>query len=157
MSEFLPVSVAKVGVLCALLLAGAASSAAATRLRLDRAVLDFDPNQPIWHVSSHLCNVDQAPSGNLNYHLWLYNDDPSARSGKSHFFNLGGVRFKNVLKPGECWDHTDSAIRIGYTKLTPGQYHIELVVGEWDGSKFVPVISQPFMLENGQYQDFIKN
>ncbi|MFI5345402.1 MAG: hypothetical protein ACHQ51_03405 [Elusimicrobiota bacterium] len=156
MKESLPFSAAKAGVLCALLLAAAASNAAATRLRLDRAALDFDPNQSIWHVSSHLCNVDQAPSGNLNYHIWLYSDDPSTRSGRSHFFNLGGIRFKNVLKAGECWDFADSAIRIGYTRLTPGQYHIELIVGEWDGAKFATVLHQPFMLDNGMYQDFIK-
>jgi len=147
----------KTAVLCALLLAAAASIAAATQLRLDRAALDFDPNQSIWHVSSQLCNVDQTPSGNLNYHLWLYADDASARTGKSHFYNLGGIKFRNVLKPGECWDYKDSRITVNYKKLTSGQYHIELVVGEWDGSKFVTLITQPFMLENGLYQDFVKN
>ena len=145
-------------VLSALLLAATASTAlAGTRLRLDRAVLDFDPNQSIWHVSSQLCNVDQSPSGNLTYHLWLYTDDASARSGKSHFVDLGGLKFRNQMKPGECWDYKDSRITINYKKANPGQYHIEFVVSEWDGNKFATLITQPFILENGLYQDFVKN
>lgn len=143
--------------LCVILAAACASTAhAATKLRLDRAVLDFDPNQSIWHVSSQLCNKDQAPSGSLNYHIWLYVDDGSARSGKSHFHNLGGVKFNKQLAPGECWNHSDTRITVKLKDLPQGQYHIELVIGEWNGSKFVPVLSQPFYLDNGLFQDFIK-
>lgn len=135
----------------------ASSASAATKMRLDRAVLDFDPNQPIWHVSSQICNRDQTPSGTLNYHIWLYMDDQSARSGRSHFHDLGGVKYPGQIAPGQCGDHADTRITVRYKDIPPGQYHIELVIGEWNGSKFVTVASQPFYSENGLFQDFIKN
>ena len=50
----------------------------------------------------------------------------------------------------------DTPIKINYQKLTPGQYHIQLGVSEWDGGKYPNLISQSFILENGLYQDFIK-
>ncbi len=144
-------------VLCALLIAAAATTASATRLRLDRATLEFDPNQPVWHVSTHLCDTDKDPSGTVTYNLWLYQDDASARGGKSHFIFLGGAQFKKVLQPGECWDFTDTRVNVKTAKVTPGQYHMRLVVSEYDGSKYVPRISQPFYLEDGTFQDLRKN
>lgn len=141
--------------LCVLLVS--AATASATRLRLDRATLEFDPNQPVWHVSTHLCDTDKDPSGTVAYHLWLYQDDASARGGKSHFIHLGGAIFKKTLQPGECWDFQDTRVNVKTDKVNTGQYHMQLVVSEFDGSKYVSRIAQPFYLPDGTFQDLRKN
>jgi hypothetical protein len=144
--------------LAALLTFASASPAAAlTHLRLDRAAITYDPNQPIWHVSARLCNADQGPSGTVKYSLWLYQDASGQPGKKVNFFNLGGILFNNQLQPGKCWDKSDYRIKVNWAKLNPGEYHIELVIAEFDGSKYATRVQQPFLNDQNQYMDFVKN
>lgn len=110
----------------------AAPAAAATKLRLYSAGLDFDPNGNVWHLAAKVCNKDQADSGSILYQLRLYQGDPASGA---QYFKIGGFTYKPLIA-GKCYNSTDVAVKVKTKDLPLGEYKIVLWLGDYNGSTF---------------------